>query len=333
MEYLALVNKYIMTYYDAVYEKICKLYMDYPLLGDFLSTLCLAAALSALIAYAGLNFISAVAKLICMIRSRTIYDKCARQIAMLTLLLGWILLIAGRLWLYFTQRNSLHEVPISDFVLEMSWLLLSIGVLLSSIYFIVWRTLKQMPVLHVTLGAISAIQNCIALLAVLTSLRMIAAYSTPGTNSSGLGGLLPDTWNAPAWSAAACMLPLVFSLGAAYAIIWLLVRRNRDDYGRDYYNVMIGWCSAWARNAWLVVYMIFLLSTGLHLLHRYQEKTFSPAVGINDGLLCLLWLCPAILWTIVRRSKIALRHKISLAIAFLISCAFTIPLYDGVSSF
>ena len=49
-----------------------------------------------------MGFMSATARILSITRRRSSYDKCARQLAVLGLILGWLLLIGGRIWLFFT---------------------------------------------------------------------------------------------------------------------------------------------------------------------------------------------------------------------------------------
>ena len=121
---------------------------SYPLVGIGLEALSIALPLAALLAFAGLGFMSAAARALAVTRKRASYEKCARQLALLSLLLGWALLICGRVWLFFTQ-NSYTPDSISDFMVEMSWIMLGLAVLINSMYFALWKFLLKLPMLHV----------------------------------------------------------------------------------------------------------------------------------------------------------------------------------------
>ena len=135
--------------------------LAYPLLRTSLDIVSVVVPLSVLLAFAGMGFMSATARILSITRRRSSYDKCARQLAVLGLILGWLLLIGGRIWLFFTQDGYTPD-SLPSFLVEMSWMLLGIAVLISSLYYALWKALKNMPVLHVTLGVLSGIQGCVA---------------------------------------------------------------------------------------------------------------------------------------------------------------------------
>lgn len=333
MNYLAGLNEYLHTQCQLLAGMLHNFFIDYPFLNAFLHEIWLAIVFSGLLAFAGLNFISAAAKIRAIMQRRATFDNCARQLAFLALILGWALLTGSRIWLYLTGRSSPEYANPADFILELSWILLSIGVLLESVYYILWRLLKKMSALHCTLGVISAIQNCLALFAIILSIRYLKAASLAATAQNGLAYLLPASFYSPFWEAVVYILPLIFALGAAYANIWLLVRRRRDDFGRDYYNSMLIWCCSWARNAWILVWLAYLAFISRNFFTLYQKGLLTNNILLHEVCLVALWLCPAILWGIVCKSQIALRHKLSLFTSFIIACAFALPLYRQFCSF
>ena len=119
---------------------------------------------------------------------------------MLGLILGWLLLIGGRIWLFFTQDGYTPD-SLPSFLVEMSWMLLGIAVLISSLYYALWKALKNMPVLHVTLGVLSGIQGCVAVISSLAAARFLTALTHPDAAALTLGDLFLPAWNAPLWSA------------------------------------------------------------------------------------------------------------------------------------
>ena len=128
----------------------------------------------------------------------------------------------------------------------MGWLLLSLGVMLNSVYYTLWRVLRELPILHATIGMISAAQSSFAVVAVLGTARLLAAFAHPGAAAPGLLNLLPGDWSSPLWTVMACTVPLLLAVPAAAGAFWLPLRRTRDDFGRDHYNAMIPWCATGA---------------------------------------------------------------------------------------
>lgn len=302
-----------------------------PLLQTGLEIISVVIPLAALLAFAGMGFMSGTARILSITRRRSSYDKCARQLALLGLILGWLLLIGGRVWIFFTQASYTPD-SVPGFLVEMSWILLSLAVLLSSLYYTLWKILRNMPVLHVTLGILSGVQGCVAVVAILTAARFLAAFVHPDADAMTLAEIFPATWSAPLWSALCYTLPLLLAMPAAFGALWLPLRRKHDDFGRDHYNTMIPWCAGWARNAWSLLWLLLLVSSGLQIWLHWQGGVFSAQDAIVESSRLLLWLIPALLWTMVCRSAVALRHKLTPLAALLIAVGFMLPYYLEVTS-
>lgn len=301
---------------------------QYPWLRTIWDAAIVVLPLSCLLAYTGIYFLSSTAKILSVMKKRSAFDKCARQLAILGLILGWSLLIGGRLWLYCTQTERTPGTMLY-FTHELGWMLLSLGVLLSSVYFTLWRILRNMPVLHTTVGMICAVQNCLALACILFTIRIAAAASHPGAAS--LPDLFPGAWNSPVWSAAAYTLPLIFAMPGAFGSCWLILRRGHDDYGRDYYNTMLPWCAAWARNAWVVLWLGLLAASSLQIWTGWNSGTFNEKEALFEGGRLALWLLPLLLWTVARGASAPLRHKWAFWLALPIAACFSLPYFIDIS--
>lgn len=302
-----------------------------PFLQTGLDSLCITLALAALLAFAGLGFISATARILAITRKRSSYDKCARQLAHLALILGWTLLVAGRVWLFFVQGSYTPD-SLPDFMVELSWIMLGIAVLISSLYFALWKFLVKVPILHVVMGMISSVQGCIAVAVALSSARMISAYTSPDATSITLGDIFFPGWFSPFWRALYWTLPLILAMAAASGAMWLTLRRQRDDFGRDHYNSMVSWCAVWARNAWAIFWLIFLASTVAEIQQAWQGGVFTTENALRESAKVLVWLVPLILWTIVARSAAPMRHKFTLLAALIMALAFMLPYYTQATS-
>ena len=302
----------------------------YPFLQTGIDAMCVTLPLAALLAFAGLGFVSAMARILSITRKRSSYDKCARQLAMLALILGWSLLIAGRVWLFFVQ-DAYTPDSLPDFMVELSWILLGLAVLISSLYFALWKFLVKVPVLHIFMGIVSSIQACIAVAVTLGATRMLSAYMRPDASSITLGDIFFPGWLSPFWFALYWTLPLALAMAGAGGAMWLAIRRKREDFGRDHYNTMIPWCTLWARNAWTIFWLIFLGATVAEIQQGWQGDAFTGRSVALESIKVLIWLVPPVLWTIVARSAAPMRHKLSLLLALLIAVAFMLPYYSQVT--
>lgn len=294
---------------------------SWPILQPLLELFSILVPLGLLLSFAGILFISVSAKIIGFAEQRIIFAKCARQLARLGLILGWLLLICMRIWLYFTTAS--HPAgSVENFVLELCWMLLSLGVLLSTIYYSVWGVLKNMPVLHATIGILAGIQNCLTLCCVILTIRLLENPSILVDRNFNLPEHFAFNELAPLWITAAYTIPLMFALAAALCACWLVIIRKWDDFGRDYYARMLKWCAAWARNAWGFLLLLFVAIAAFEITQNMVEEQFL----IEEGIRFLLWLLPLLLWIFFCKSKLPLRNKWLLFFCLLLEYSF-LPTY------
>ncbi len=303
---------------------------NWPYLQIIIDFLAIIVPLATLLAYTGLFFISALARIIGVSRKRSSYEKCSHQLAFLALCLGWILLCGARIWLYLSGEN-LPENSIASYMTEMSWLLFSMGVLLGTIYYFLWKILKNMPVLHVTLGMLASIQNCVALAAIIFTIR-ISNIVFPYEQFYKLPSLFPKDWESSIITIASYTLPLVFGLAASYGLCWIALRRKSDDFGRDYYNTMLRWCAAWAKNSWIIFIILLLTGTGLKIWDNYITDSLNIYNLILDISYILVSAITAIFWIIIQKSALPVRHIWLIYLAFPISIFFSLPYYLNIIS-
>ncbi|SBV91027.1 membrane hypothetical protein [uncultured delta proteobacterium] len=111
-------------------------------------------------------------------------------------------------------------------------------------------------------------------------------------------------------------VPLGFAFAAAFACVWLLLMRERQDYGRDYYTFALPYCAKWAFGftlpAVLAGAFVFYESRELMLPELSQEPSL-----LLDGLSAALPLLACLLWLFVARSAHPMRRKISVVLALL----------------
>ena len=303
---------------------------SYPLVHMAFEALKTALPLAGLLAFAGLGFISAAARALAITRKRASYEKCSRQLALLSLLLGWSLLICGRVWLFFSQDSYTPDSP-SDFMVEMSWIMLGMAVLINSLYFGLWKILVKLPMLHVGMGIVSGIQGVIAIAASLAAARLLTALARPDAAELTLGHIYVPGFGTPFWCALFWTLPLMMAVAGGFGAFWLVLRRKYDDYGRDHYNTMLPWCATWARNAWALFWVVLLASSVFDIQRDWQSDAFTSMDAFKESAELLLWLVPALLWAVVGRSPAPLRHKLALLAALIISIAVMLPYYASMT--
>ena len=76
-------------------ESVRAFIADNPLLQTGLDMGSIIVPFALLYAYFGLTFIAICGEIIALRRKRSAYNKCARQLACLSMLLGWLMLLGG----------------------------------------------------------------------------------------------------------------------------------------------------------------------------------------------------------------------------------------------
>lgn len=111
-------------------------------------------------------------------------------------------------------------------------------------------------------------------------------------------------------------IPLGFALGGAFTCVWLLLVREKQDYGRDYYNFALPYCARWAFGFTLLAVLagafVFFESRKLML----PELSHDPSL-LLDILSAAFPLLACLLWIFIMRSPRPMRHKVSAVLALL----------------
>lgn len=306
---------------------------DNPVLQNILDIAAIIIPLSMLFAFCGICILTVSGEVLSLRRRRSFYGKCAMQLSMLGQGLGWTLLVGGRVWLYFLEQD-IPEGSLLITIHEVSWMVLGLSVIFSCIYFLLWKALAQYPGIHIGVGVISALQGALALLLVLACLRIAAVTNLPHDEEVTITLLevLQPVWGTD-YATSLCYVPfLLLAMPAAFGCVWLLLRRKKDDYGRDHYNIVLPWCAGWARNAWGIIWLLLLVASGLETYRLLQGSILKTGDAVTAGIRVLLWLVPVLLWTMTTRSETPLRHKVGLSISLLLSCLFMLPFFMGLSS-
>ena len=297
-----------------------------PFLRASWDILCVTLPLAMLLAFAGTSCMTVAAQCLAARRRRASYARGARQLSLLGLILGWLLLTGSRVWLFLDETDYalLPSILPGFSLLEPVWFLLGGAVLAISVCHALWKTLSPMPALHISLGLLCCLLACLALAAALVAARCLAMCPQAGEAAS-LKSLFMPGIEQPYWSALCMTLPLSLALAAGCGASWLPLLRRRDDFGRDHYNTMVAWCATWARNAWILLWLLLFFSSAQQIWLHWPSGGFSPTAALHESLQLLLWLLPAPLWAWAAHSALPLRHRLSMFLALLIGIIFVYP--------
>jgi hypothetical protein len=284
-----------------------------------------AAHLGLALAVAGVPTITAAAGLAKVKRLKIFIDKFGQQAATFALL--------GGLWAFVILCAALAALHVlapatAPYFLGIPWpaAALAAPVLAGAAVFLsyrgLWQRLKTQKALHGGIGFAATVCLWLAFYAGLAMLRPLALRLPAPADALFL---LPPG-NSLFWRLLAEGVALSLCLAGAYTGAWLVWRRNKDDFGRDYYNFTL-------RLAARVTFVGQVLAMGwivLGLLPLVGELSARLSIAValygTGSLLTLLFAA------VVMPQENALRHKFMLVGAFAASIMAATGLLAGLAA-
>ncbi|GAB6038739.1 hypothetical protein JCM15519_32980 [Fundidesulfovibrio butyratiphilus] len=180
--------------------------------------------------------------------------------------------------------------------------------LLLLVYRASWRSLAGARVLHSLLGILASLCGWVFGYLCLAALRHFLL--SPTTPAAEQAYFLPEKTSA-VWLMAPLTLLLSFASAAALGACYLIYRRDKDDFGRDYYNYVLKLCAKLALAATLLALGV---QGGLcwKLWSLVHEMPIRPVFFWGQSLSGAFALLACLLWILVLRSKNPLRMKLHL---------------------
>lgn len=290
--------------------------------------LLLALHLGLALAAAAVPAITALTGLHKTKRLKIFIDKFGQQASTFALLGGlWLFCILcaalGAIWFFLPDKAPYFlGIPLPLGAVAGPILL---GAAAFLTYRGLWQRLKTRKSLHAVFGLTATLLLWIAYYANLAAIRPFCLGLPPGI---GPEFLLPP----PAslfWRLLALGLALSVTLAGVFTGAWLVWRRNKDDFGRDYYNFtlrltarigFLGQLASLAVTGWLVLGLLPLVG---ELSTRLTIAISLYGTGSLLTLVCLGMVMP---------QENALRHKVMLLLAFLTTLAALTGLFAGLTN-
>lgn len=183
------------------------------------------------------------------------------------------------------------------------------AILLGLAYRLLRRPLKNTRGAHTFLGVPAALSA----LALLLTAAMVRPYLTllphMASEYPTLAGLLDTQLKSPeTWGYFAQFALLSLGAGGAFTLIYLLIRRNRDDYGRDYYAYGAKFASKWSFGFVLASIAPWAF-TACKLVPMIQAMEGKALCFGLMGAYTAFVLIAAVIYAAVGRSATPMRHK------------------------
>ena len=287
--------------------------------GGFLLTVLLAAA--------GLPFMALAGQTLATVKRRTFYNKCGRQLAMLAAILAPLsLALAGLTMFRAVQMDpALLVGPIRLPLFALLAILTSTSIF-AVLYFFTWKRLASLPLVQQLFGLIAGMGMIKAIFFTLAIGRamLVPGHPLPATGSpfAIMMALAFPTGHTLLWASFLLALCAVFAAAGCYAMAWLVLRRQQDDFGRDYYTFTMPWCARWAfggsivaiaPGAYLIWCVIKAVNPTFVLLPLSLPAMLPPLLPMALALLCPVFT--AICAARVSHSVAPMRHKLAIAFA------------------
>jgi hypothetical protein len=194
------------------------------------------------------------------LRKKIFYDKFARQLcAMGTWLLAFFILAeAGIITFLFLQMPELFTKMTADPIPAAIYggsILLSFALCL--VYRLTWKSMKKKKPLHKSIGffAVLSALGTVFTLAYFYRHMMRLPVEEIQTAAKFLEHIsLPGLW-----TTFALFIAAAFLWCAVLSMLYLILRRTKDDFGRDYYNFIMRYASGSA----VTGTVLFLVAAGV----------------------------------------------------------------------
>lgn len=190
----------------------------------------------------GAPAIALVSELISMVGGKPFPARTARQVSRLavlghvlfwfTALIGAALLVPGNFWQSeFAAANTL--------LLVTAIVLPFLGTLVLIAYDLGWKGAKERRFVHVLLGCLANMPIKYGYWGLVLVALMLFRPISPDNPA-----FVPP-WGSALWPLTCLWLPLSLCLAAALGLCYLVVRREVDDWGRDYYRHAAPFLAKW----------------------------------------------------------------------------------------
>ena len=272
------------------------------------------------LAFAGVGAMLIAGRALAKQRKRTSYDKCAQQLGYVALLFGIPMIVGFKAYLYL-ETGSLYPVSVEGYFIETAWFMTALTVFYIFLYVSVWKSISKKTWLQNIFGSICFLQGISSILVVLIISKVIAnpnfdlTYQKP---QEFFQSIIPTPLS-PAFNAAICLIPIFFILPAIFGNIGLLFLRYINDYGRDHYNIAIGWCTNWIKIFGILLCLIILTTSGINIWQQYEAKILNYWDWLDEGIFLFLWIIISVIMSSITKSQLPLRHKFSMIFADLLA--------------
>ncbi|SKA76434.1 hypothetical protein [Desulfobaculum bizertense] len=262
-------------------------------------------------------------------KKKIFFKKFAQQLSKLGFFATLYLLLASAASLaYMYVKKPAFAQPWIDAPLVLAPMLgaLVAYVLCAGAYSMSWKSSRKAPTPHKALGILTVLL-LVVMCAISLSTKLVAMI-LPALPPESINPLVVIIRGAGSMLFLPLLIPFLLdalACASAAGLVWLILRRNRDDWGRDYYAFAARTGAGWA----IATTLLALCAEGwsvwatMPMLSGSPMQQYMPIVaGAGAGASVLACL----FWAFILRSQTPMRHKFSmisgLVLLVLGFCAF-----------
>ena len=244
-------------------------------------------------------------------KKRVFYDKYGQQTAAmgLSLLIVTIAVYVVGGFLAVNRRpqlmDSFHPMTPESMIAMGA---LATFVLFAAVQALTWKKLRTSKGLHISIGVVAALASAIWIALTIPAKLQL---SLPGAQTANLA--MAESLALPL---TVMHVFLLVSAAAGLSLAFLVLRRNKDDFGRDYYTFSLNLAARWAAISMIAALLChgWLLAVLPDAARTLTMNT--PLLFVWIGAAALALTCIGV-WAALARSKAPLQLK-GLAFAALV---------------
>lgn len=277
-----------------------------------------------ILAVPSLPLISALSQGIAKSQKKSFYDKFGKQLTRMCLIFGGTVLailtlgVARYLSIDPIMLQGPYQLPL---ILTGGVTALASAVLI--VYFKTWKAMRKQKSAHISLGLLSsALLFCAVIcIAMLANILQSIEHFLPavGTPLEILTALVAAANSKAFITYIGLGLITGFALCGTFGQMYLIARRDKDDFGRDYYKFAIPYAAKWAIGGTvlqLAASVAMLASTHLSVLIEFITTSMPKDLLQNPIVMAwafalILPVFACILWTFIVVSATPMRRKVS----------------------
>lgn len=251
----------------------------------------------------GSPLVALLGELTAKAKKRVFYDKYGQQVGRMGFILLLVLLMVDAIAIgiaYNRFPQLVQQLIAPDSPLLYAGIALAAFIALTPIYLLTWNKMRKAKGGHMTLGILATAASLAAVvLGIPAKLKLGIPADATGQLADAAAIAIPLT---------AAYAMAIAATAAGLSCAYLVVRRNKDDFGRDYYNFSLNLAARWAAVPMLGFlgcqgWLFAVLPASFKTMVMGTPLGYVWAAGGAIGLLC------AVTWFVVARSESPLRMK------------------------